>query len=184
MPKPKADDIILSTTQIGAFFGVTGRQVARWADKGCPKEKYGQFNLKAVFDWWLDNIQSDKDVPGMTEFRTVYWGHKARAEKVKADKLEESVIAVDDFIDAWAWRVAEMSNGLGGLPMRLSPLVVGKKEVDVRQILDAEIWKIRDKYARTGNFIPEIDIKNAPKKPKAKKLKKVASKRTAGRKTS
>jgi hypothetical protein len=165
--------MIIATAQLSELFSITDRAVRLWSDKGCPKAGHGKWDLKVVFNWWLENIyQAEEDGEALAEAKLEYWQAKARTETVKADIAEDSVMVIKDFKDAWLWRVSEMSSGLGSLPMRLAPLVTGKTESEVRKVLDAELWTIRDKFARTGRFTP------APKKKAVKKPAKKTSKKT------
>lgn len=166
--------MIATTQDVADVFGVTIRAVQLWGQRGCPKAGRGRWNLREVLKWWLDNIYSigDED-ESIREAKTRYWAAKARTECVKADQAEGSVISKDEVVAAWAWRVSEMSTGLGTLPLRLAPLCVLKKEAEIRKILEKEIWNIRDVYSRTGKFTP------VPKKKRAAKKKAAAKKRPA-----
>lgn len=147
--------MIVSTKQVSEVFRVTDRAVRLWADKGCPKSGHGKWNLADVLVWWLENIyKAEEDTEALAEAKLEYWQAKGRVEKVKADTAEQSVMKIDDFKGAWAWRVSEMSSGLGALPFRLTPLLVGQSEKDIRKILETEIWQIRDKFSRDGKFTP------------------------------
>jgi len=156
----------VSTKQLADIFHVTERTVQLWAKGGCPKAGHGKWNMQDVVAWWADNIYGG-NVPDSDETAKAkqdYWKAKARTEearsrneKIKADLAEEKVLPLDEIKKAWAWRINEVSTGLGMIPLRLSPLLVGKPEMEIRKILDNELWKIRDNYARTGKFIPELD---------------------------
>lgn len=157
--------------QIAEIFGVTDRSIRMWAGKGCPREGRGKWNVRDVLAWWLENIyKADEDTNESKKSKDQYWDAKARTETVKADVAEKESIKVKDFMEAWVWRLSEMSNGLGAIPMRISPLLAMKTETECRSILDMEIWKIRDKFARTGKFTPASSA--AKKKSAVRKLKK------------
>lgn len=162
-------DLIVSTDQLSALFGVSNRAVQLWVkDKGCPKAGHGKWNVKDVLTWWLENIyKAEDDTEALAEAKLEYWQAKGRVEKVKADLAEKAVMKIDDFKGAWAWRVAEMSSGLGAIPLRVASLVVGKPEKEIRAILESEIWQIRDKFSRDGRFTPKPKQKS--RKVRAKK---------------
>ena len=152
--------VILSTKEVAEIFGVTQQSLSLWAGRGCPKQGHGKWDIAMVLQWWLDNLyQSGDDTEEMAQAKLEYWQAKARNESVKADISEGKVIPVDEIKKAWAWRVSEMSNGLGSLPMRLAPLIAQKNERETRSILDSEIWKIRDQFSRTGKFTPATNKK-------------------------
>ncbi len=163
--------MIVSTRQIAEIFSITDRGVRLWSDKGCPKAGHGKWDVRDVLLWWLENLyQSDSDSEELAQAKLEYWQAKARTEKVKADLAEGASMEVKDFKQAWVWRVSEMSNGLGALPLRLSPLLAGKSEKDIKKILESEIWQIRDKFSRTGKFTPAPGKKGKNKKNRKKTL--------------
>ena len=156
--------MIVSTSQLSEIFGVTQQAISLWAGRGCPKAGHGKWDIALVLQWWLDNLyQADNDTEEMAQAKLEYWQAKARGETVKSDLAEGKVIPVDEIKKAWAWRVSEMSNGLGALPMRLAPLIAGKNEREIRSILGSEIWKIRDQFSRTGKFTPATNTKKGKK---------------------
>ncbi len=162
--------MIATTKQISEVFGVTQQAISLWSEKGCPKVGHGKWDIREVFNWWLENIyKEENDTEEMAAAKLEYWQAKARSEKVKADVAEDKAILVDDFKQSWVWRVSEMSNGLGSIPLRLAPLIAGKHESDIRSILENEIWKIRDKFARTGKFTPQPEPKKRSTPRRVKK---------------
>jgi phage terminase Nu1 subunit (DNA packaging protein) len=163
--------VTISTTQLAEVFGVTDRAVRLWVEKGCPKAGRGKWNLSEVLPWWLENIyKAEEDTEALAEAKLEYWQAKGRVEKVKADVAEKSVMKIEDFKDAWAWRVSEMSNGLGAIPLRVASLLVGKSEKEIKAILENEVWKIREKFSREGRFtpVPKAKKPTGGKKRKAK----------------
>jgi phage terminase Nu1 subunit (DNA packaging protein) len=163
--------LIVTTAQLANLFGVTTRTIQLWEkDKGCPKASHGKWGLRDVLNWWLENIyKAEDDTEAMAEAKLEYWQAKARTERVKADLAEGSSISIDDFKASWLWRVSEVSTGLGSIPLRIATLVVGKQESDIRAILDSEIWKIRDKFSRTGRFTPSPEPKRRTVSRRVKK---------------
>ena len=176
--------LVTTTTQLAELFSVTDRAVRLWSDKGCPKAGHGKWHLKDVLNWWLENIyRAEEDGEELAAAKLEYWQSKAKNETVKANIAEKSVMLVKDFKEAWMWRVSEMSNGLGSLPMRVSPLVAEKSELEARKILTDEIWKIRDKFARTGTFTPTERISKTERVTK-KSIKKNSVKDSSNKKIS
>jgi phage terminase Nu1 subunit (DNA packaging protein) len=49
-------ELIVSTKELSDFFEITPQAIALWHKRGCPKVKHGQWNLKAVFDWYLIHV--------------------------------------------------------------------------------------------------------------------------------
>jgi len=160
--------LICTTKQIAEIFSITDRAVRLWADKGCPREGHGKWDMKDVLNWWLENLyQSSEDGEALAEAKLAYWEAKARSEKVKADEAEKAVMKIDDFKAAWVWRVAEMFTGLRGWTMRLATMLVNQPETEVRRILREESRAASEKFSRAGTLTPEEE-KKKPKKGRKK----------------
>lgn len=157
----------VNTASVCEFFDITDRTLRNWKERGCPEIKKGQFDLKAVFEWWWEHIASDKAAreggdESMNEAKRIYWWEKAKGEQYKNEQLAASLIPKDHIAKEWSARVAEVSSGLSALTDRLPPLLEGKAQPDMRQIISDETWRMRDHYARKGKFCPAP----APKKEK------------------
>lgn len=152
--------------QVAKAFGVVPKTVTRWSQTGCPRNPDGTYDLKKVIEWAIDRAKTEAgDIPESEESQrwlTEYRKERALIARLERKKMEGSLISHEDFKKAWVWRISEVSHGLGSLPLRLAPLVAGKSELEIRNIIDSEIWKIRDKFARTGKFTPDV--------PEAKKI--------------
>ncbi|MBU0977842.1 MAG: terminase small subunit [Nanoarchaeota archaeon] len=159
-------DLILSTSEIGAFFGVSRIAVHKWHKSGCPKIKYGKFDLKAVFDWWWLNIASyhtSEILDGSLEdARREYWQAKAEGMRLEVDKIKETLVSWNKIETEWCSRVAVVTSGLSAFADRLPPLLEGKARAEVQKIIKDEVWQLRDSYARKGKYTP------TPIKPKKK----------------
>lgn len=161
--------LIVSTKDAAQFFRVSERTVQHWGSQGAPKAGRGKWDLQLLHEWWLERIYNQaEDTEALNNVKLEYWGHRARREKVAADEAEKDSIKKADVVDSWAWRVAEVSAGLGAVAMRLAPLVAGKGVMECRKILDKEMWAIRDRFARTGKFTPAVASKKKPKRKKKK----------------
>jgi len=147
--------LILTTSQIAEIFGVLPRTVTLYGERGCPKKGKNAWDIKEVVQWWAENIYApeDNEESDIYVAKLEYWRAKARVEQVKATKLEESVIPIDDVLAAWAWRVSEMSGMLAALGLRLAPMLEGLDEIGIREKLNEELWKVRDNFARKGRFM-------------------------------
>jgi len=175
-------DLIVSTSVICAFFEVSPRTPLNWKQSGCPCERHGRWDLKAVFDWWQNNIMvsaSEEKNKALAAIKLDYWRDKARNERLRADKTEEELISKDEVAKQWAMRLSEVANGLAALSMRLPPLLEGKSQSGMRAIIDSEQKKIRGNYYRTGRFcIPPEKKEPAKRKASSKKAKKKAKRAT------
>lgn len=170
-------DLIVTTAEVADFFGITIRAVQLWSKNlGCPKAGHGKWNLKEVFDWWFLNLAQDKIANGdgdetLQTAKRMYWSAKAEGERIKVEQVKESLFPREEIAKAWAGRMAEVANGLSSLSMRLSPLLEGKIQSEMRGIIENETWKLRDNYCRVGKFCHPDQPKSLKKKP-AKRIKK------------
>ena len=168
MAKPTLKPIILSTSQIGVFFGVSRWAVQKWLNAGCPKIKYGQLDLKAVFNWWFENIAESK-IPDTERLQTLKAEHlteRIKGERLKNAQLEGSLFDQDTVVTEWAARVAVVTSGLNAFADRLPPLLEGKGRIEMQTIIRKETWELRDAYYRDGKYTPQIEEKKKPVKRK------------------
>lgn len=145
-------DLTVDVGTVARFFGVTARQVQNWVkQKGCPRLKHGLYDLKAVHTWWFEEILG-VDSREIEDAKLKYWKWKAEGEKVRVEQAKEDLIPIEQIAEAWAWRMAEVTTGLQSLASRLPPLLEGKTQGDMRAVIEAEVWKMRDSYCRSGKF--------------------------------
>jgi len=146
-------DFIYDAGNIGKFFGVTARTVQKWVSlKGCPRLRHGVYDLKAVHEWWLENVRGDDKAssPEIEDAKLEYWKWKARREKISVQKLREQLLDRKDVARQWALRVGEVTAGLNMLKDRLPPLIMGKSRRDVALVVEHEVMRLREAYARRG----------------------------------
>jgi hypothetical protein len=148
----------IGTVELSKIFGVTSRTVAMWGERGCPKHGNNSWDIGDVIIWWAENIySSSKSSESMAthDAKERYWVSKAREATVKADMMEELVAPVSDFEKGMVWRISELASGLTMLSLRIShsiAAVTGGQEVEIRKIIDEEVWKFRDRFAREGKL--------------------------------
>lgn len=167
-------DIVVTTDQAAKFFGVTRKALMDWANKGCPKEKRGRWNLKQVFDWWWENLAGDRaaqqsDDESMNEAKRLYWWQKYEGERINNKQRQDHLVPREQIAREWAWRVAEVANGLSAIAKRLPPLLEGKSQSDMVKIIEGEMWKIRDNFCRSGRFCPAEALEEGDAKQSSKK---------------
>lgn len=152
-------NIEVTTKEIAEFFGITPRAVTKWHESGCPRVKRGRWNLKAVFDWWWENLAQSRAVEeagdeSMNEAKRLYWWEKAKSEEIKNQKLSGALAAWDEIEQEWCARVIAVTSGLGSLEHRLPPLLEGRTRKDMQSVIREEIRTLRDAYARRGKYCP------------------------------
>jgi len=172
--KPQSN-LIVSTSDVQAFFGVSRKTVHVWNKNGCPKVKHGRYDLKTVFDWWWENIAayhtSEILDSSMENARREYWQAKAEGERIKVDQLKETLVSWDKIETEWCARVAVVTSGLSAFADRLPPLLEGKSRAETQKIFKDEVWQLRDSYARKGKYTLESKEKK-PKKKRGRPKKK------------
>lgn len=57
-PKENVCNWKCSIVQLSELFMVTKKTIRDWVKKGMPKDSYSVYDLKKVFPWWLENINS------------------------------------------------------------------------------------------------------------------------------
>ena len=172
--KPKIINLVLSTSEVAAFFGVSRVSVHKWHKNGLPKIKHGTFDLKIVFDWWWDNIAqyhtAELTDGSMDTARREYWQAKAESERIKVDQLKDTLVAWIEIEKEWCARVVVVTSGLNAFSDRLPPLLEGKSRPQMQKIIKDEVWQLRDSYARKGKYTTENKKKKSKKKRKRKNV--------------
>ena len=157
-------------------FGVDPSNISRWAKRGMPKEKDGTYDVLKCVTWALDEAKQAGDTPETKESQkwlTAFRKERALMAKIERQKVEGELISRGDIIAQWVARVSEIRNGLLALSDRLTHLLTGKPEKEVRQIIYDECWDLLDRYSRNGKYTPQTDaVKKATRKPKTKRAKK------------
>ena len=165
-----ARPLILGTGDVARFFGVTQKCVSNdWRKAGCPQVKYGTWDLKAVFDWWWDNLASERAAKmggdeSVNEAKRQYWWSKAEEGQIKVSQARESLISKEEVYKQWAQRMAEYKNGCYGMVNALPPLLEGQDQATMRQKIEDYVWDMFNRLCRTGSFCPKVkekDIDNA-----------------------
>jgi phage terminase Nu1 subunit (DNA packaging protein) len=156
---PEKLTIVVNTKQLCAFFGITDQTTHNWAKTGCPKKGHGQWNLKAVFDWWWDNLAQDRAISesgdeSINEAKRLYWWAKSKGEEIKNEQLIDRLITWEQIEKEWAGRVAVVAAGLTAMIDRLPPLLVGRDRREMRTVIKREVRIFREAYARKGKYVP------------------------------
>lgn len=175
--------LIVSTNALAEFLGVTDRTIRNYCDDGLPKISNGKFNFLDAFAWWNENINkpaSDKE----EKARERYWAAKAEREELVVEDLKGQVIKKSELYPMWVARIQEIAKGLESQE-RIFPTVLEMKSgPEIAKIVADYNYKLRDNYARDGQYTPVAEYAKyqkpakAPAK-KAKSAKKPATKKKA-----
>lgn len=147
---------LVSTKEVANFFDLTPRTIQLWAKNGCPREARGRYNLKQVFIWWLENIQTDDSDKELKKWKRHYWKAKSHMEHAKLDEILGDLISKDEIKKEWVGRVAVVTSGLESLAERLPLVLEGKPKDEMMEIIKAEIRELRESYARPSTWCPGI----------------------------
>lgn len=152
----KNDTWNVGTQQLCAFFGISDETTRTWVKAGCPKIGHGSWNLKSVYDWWCENINSEQsDSEPLSEAKRLYWGAKAESERLKVDQAKGNLVSWPDIEREWTGRLSALVSGLQCFIDRLPPLLEGKSRPEIRKIIESEIFELRSAYAREGRYCPQ-----------------------------
>lgn len=168
MPRKPKNPFHIDTTTAAELFETTPKTISEW-EKAAGKERksfkvsYGVYHLRKLFSWWLENIYSPKQ-EGSTiqDARERYWNAKADGEEISVKKLRGELIPQEAVVDQWCKRVAEVKQGLLSLPVKLPPVLEGKRVAEMRGIIKGEVFRLLDGYAREGKYCP-TDAGEAPR---------------------
>jgi hypothetical protein len=147
--------ILVGTKVIKLFFGVTDQTLSNWCRANMPKAAPGVYDLIACFAWWDKTMNSGGDTGSTAKSKERYWAAKADREEIDRDRSRGDLIERDAVGQAWAWRVAEVAAGLNALATRLPPMLEGKSQPDMRDLIGAEVRQLRESYARAGRHCEE-----------------------------
>lgn len=154
----KKSKFVMRTKDIAAFFDLAedGRQIRNWNQAGCPKIKYGWYDLKLVHDWWLENIYDSKVEETDETIRMhkrEYAKYQAKKMRLEVEKTEGSLILEADVLKEWCERVAEVKKGLLYLGDRIAGAVVGMTDRnEIKQVIDREARDLLEAYSRNGTY--------------------------------
>ena len=156
--------IITNATETAAFFNVSRQTIYDWTKAGLPKIGRGKYDLKAAFEWYTENILLDRtpsEDEDLTSAKRRYWQSKADMEALKVGREQAELMPKKDIRKEWAFRAAEYKNGCFNLVHALPPLLEGKDQTEMREIIDDQVWKMFDRVYREGFFFPRAKLADA-----------------------
>jgi len=149
----------MTQTKLAEALGKHRSTIDRWRKAGLPANPDGKtHNLSAVVDWLIgrerESVIADQAMAGTADSPALERYRMARAAMAEMDlKIKEGeLIPVDEVHRQWALRIAEVAGGLETFADRLPPLLVGKEREQMRQVIDGEVWRLRDVYSRNGKY--------------------------------
>jgi hypothetical protein len=155
-------ELIVDHFMVARFFGVSVRSIQGWSQlKGCPRLKRGHYDLLAVFQWWIENINGGGS-EAEQNVRLEYWRWKTENERMRAQQTSSELLPKDDVLTMWANRLREVWSGLYLLEQRLPPELHGKDIPEMQQIIHREVKRINEAYCKDGRFCKVKPKKGEP----------------------
>lgn len=162
-----------TTSTLSELFEVTTGTIMKWRrtieEVDAAYIDINTWNLKKFLDWWLDNVhlpREESDTEVMHDAKERYWAAKAINEELKTEKIKGQSAPVEEIYGAWASRMMEMAKGLESLVMRLPPVLEGKNQREMREIIYKQQQTLRNNFCRISKFCPKEKASNGKKTSK------------------
>lgn len=176
--------VMADTITTAAFFGVSTMTISNWKQIGAPKTGRGLYDLKAMFDWWLENVYAPKnESTAAKDTRERFWAAKADNEELKRDHTKGKLVSRERMVQEFSERAADLRTTFRAYKHRLGPVLEGKSADEIMKILGDENDRILRNFCRLGRYIGDAttaedkEIKKAAKKPAKKAPTKKAKSR-------
>jgi len=153
----------LSGADLARCFGVDRSMVTRWKKAGMPETK-GVFSLPECIKWRLER-EADAMTPkaGVSDegekWLTAFRRERARMARLERLARQGELISKPEVIEEWSMRASELKKSLLAAPVRLSPVLEGKSQGEMRAVLKEFVYELLMAYCRAGRFTPLEEIK-------------------------
>ena len=94
--------VVVSATLAALYFGVTKATLSNWVNAGCPRHKYGYYDIKAVTDYRIKAVgldvapESEKDLKGMSlKNQKTYFEKQLKAAQAEAAQMRAAIMRGD-----------------------------------------------------------------------------------------
>lgn len=154
------DDVLLNTTLTAHVFGVTRKGLADWAKRGAPKAARGWWNLRELIAWTGRAPGSDGKGVVSAEARKLradadYRELKAARERIALELDATRLMRIDDIVDEWARRAAELRVALLSLSRKIAGQI---SDYDTRRMIERliadAVYEFLEQYSRDGKYTP------------------------------
>jgi len=149
----KSETLVLSVHQVANLFGVTERSVMGWAKKrDLPKLGHGQYDLKAVWDWAVQNLIVNRNPVPLQGVREEYWKWKAENERLKVEQAQGRLVDAEGIESAAFNSGRRVRDSILLVPSRISAIVAAMSdEYQVNQCLTRELKQALESLAGQEN---------------------------------
>jgi hypothetical protein len=169
---------LCTTGQLCGLFARTRKSISEWVKMGMPQIARGQFDLKQVFPWWLENLYrapEDKD-ESITEWRRRERAAKAQQAELLLQKMRGEFMETGEHDRVLIELCGDLRNTMLSWPSRVFPT-----DDAARGKLRNEVFLLLDRFVADRQFAPKIEkstaeaaevapIKRRVKKKKGKKV--------------
>ncbi|MEA5135695.1 MAG: hypothetical protein VB035_06105 [Candidatus Fimivivens sp.] len=154
--------VVVSATLAALYFGVTKATLSNWVNAGCPRHKYGYYDIKAVSEYrikaaGLDTApQSEKDLKNMSlQSQKTYFEKQLKAAQAESAQFKMAVAkgeyikreeAVND-LKRWAVSFKRSAQGLAKAISKevaafLSPAEARRFDKRITEVVDSALEQL------------------------------------------
>jgi phage terminase Nu1 subunit (DNA packaging protein) len=152
---------VSSQRELAQAIGVSPRTVEGWRKGGMPREDDGSYSIAEVLRWKAERdaelearksarrqvTESDDVDPTQLNLndRNLYFDAKLKEEKLRAFRAK--AMPVPHVQQLLRERAAALRKELMTLPRRLAPRCEGKRQAEIREMLEEALARVLDGYA-------------------------------------
>ena len=158
---------IVSTEELMKLLRVSRQTISNYKDQGMPAFARGKWDLRKVFEWYVDKTTVEKEA---TQQELDLEVEKARKTKIEADlKQIELDLAQGKAVTKTSQLLVKVKNIVMNIPQRVAPKIIGRNLKEVKLILQDEQ---REALNEILNFKFYEEPKTVRKKKPATKRKR------------
>lgn len=129
------------------LFAISKETLAQWKERGLAPNTKGRYDLKALFAWWGENINSSApDIEKGVKDR--YWSAKSKVEGLKVAIIKGELIPLAKVQTLLAEKGLGLKNNLRNLTYRVGGLIEGRKPIEIQLEIENELKRALDGYNR------------------------------------
>jgi|WetSurMetagenome_2_1015567.scaffolds.fasta_scaffold15333_3 hypothetical protein len=140
------------------YCGVSKRTISYHLKRGSLKQNADGTFDHAVLDEWLAKYgrkKADKDLAQRRLLADLHYRlARAEREQILVKQLKGELFHADEISEAWAFRLTEFTAALQSLIDRLPAQLVDRERGEIQEIIETEIYQIRERLSRDGRYTP------------------------------